>query len=286
MQFLAKLKTLGYWFFEISMKIAGYKGARVLLVPVIFCYVVFSGKIHKLVRPYLDHRFGAQSWLSRKKQAFAIMHSFGTVLMDRVWLARPGSKRFKADVVGYQTMVDITEQKKGMILLTAHVGNWQAAISHLYGLSVPVNAMMRKDGVTTELDSIPFTPIDVDAPFGGMIEATAALQKGEVVTIMGDRYIKGPHVSVPFFGEEVRIPTGAFVLSISTGAPIVVVFAAKTAPMEFEVKVYDVLKPRFTNRDDRDDVLRECAEKYVQLLEKYLIQYPFQWYNFYDFWKQ
>lgn len=286
MQFLSRLKKLGYWFFIISMKLFGYRGGRMLLVPVVFSYLLFSRKIHVLVGPYLDHRFAGLNRWKRWWYAFAIMRSFGTVLMDRVWLGYQDHERFRAEVIGYESMVEIVDNKKGMIMLTAHVGNWQAAISHLSGLSVPVHAMMRKEGVAVEMGEIPFSPIEVEAPFGGMIEATAALQKGEVVIIMGDRYIKGPHVTVSFLGEKVRIPTGAFALSVSTGAPIVVVFAAKTAPMEFEVRVFDVLHPGLSSREKRDEVVQECAEKYSQLLEKYLRQYPFQWYNFFDFWKQ
>lgn len=283
---LKKLRSLGDWFFYKSMALLGYRGGLLLLWPVIFIYVLFSGKIHRTLRPYLLHRFPGQNRWQYWWHTFRCVHSFGNVIMDRAWLGIKKNQRFTAEVVGYEKLTELIAKGRGLVLLTAHVGNWQASLSHLNGLAVKVNALMRADGVASEIEDIPFDLIDAETPFGGMIEATAALQRGEVVTIMGDRYIKGSSSTVNFLGEAVRVPNSAYMLAASTGAPVAILLASKTGSMQYQVKVWGDFQPHFENRDEREQVLQEYAEKYMQLLEKYLTQYPYQWYNFYDFWKQ
>lgn len=75
-------------------------------------------------------------------------------------------------------------------------------------------------------------------------------------------------------------------LAASAKAPVAVLFAAKTGLKSYEMKLWDVIYPRHTDRDKRATMLQECTEKYIRALEDYLQQYPYQWYNFYNFWEQ
>jgi predicted LPLAT superfamily acyltransferase len=107
-----------------------------------------------------------------------------------------------------------------------------------------------------------------------------------IVTIMGDRFIKGSYSKVDFYGESVRLPDAPFVLSAASGAPVVVLLAAKTGRKKYQLKVWDYFYPEYNSRDEREAMLRKCAERYVGSIEEYLHDYPFQWYNFYNFWEQ
>lgn len=37
-------------------------------------------------------------------------------------------------------------------------------------------------------------------------------------------------------------------------------------------------------RGRKDDAIRDYAIQYAQYLERYCIAYPYQWFNFFDFW--
>ena len=131
-----------------------------------------------------------------------------------------------------------------------------------------------------------FAIIDADGPFGGMVDAAAALQRGEVVTIMGDRHVKGSTKSVDFLGKPVRLPDAAYTLAACVEAPVFIFLAAKTGIMSYELKFWDISYPRFENRETRDSVLKGCCQKFAHTLEKYLKKYPYQWYNFFNIWQQ
>ncbi len=292
-QIVQQLERLGHWFFFVALRIFGYRGGSFLLAPVIFVYVLFSRKIHRTVKYYLKHRFPGESGWKYWFYTYRNLYSFGHVLVDRGWLGMNENPGFEGDFSDFDTLVELTERKKGVVLLTAHVGNWQSALANLDNLPMKVHALMQYDQQAAAKHYFDingrgrsFEIIDAEGPFGGMVDASAALQRGEVVTIMGDRFIKGSFSRVDFMGEAVRVPDAAYLLAATTGAPVVVLLAAKTGKKAFQLKIWDYFYPQYENREERGQMLQECAQKYIVAVEKYLKIYPFQWYNFYNFWKQ
>lgn len=288
-----RLETVGHWFFYVTIRFFGHRGGEFLLGPVIFFYLLFSRNTHMTVRHYLNHRFpnvaGWRLWLYTYKN----IYSFGQVLVDRGWLGIKKDARFECDLVGYNSLVELIKKGKGVVLLTAHVGNWQSALSQLGDLPGKVHALMQYDQHAAAKHYFDlkggkrlFEIIDAEGPFGGMIDAAAALQRGEVVTIMGDRFIKGSASSVDFLGESVRLPDAAYMLAATAGAPVAVILAAKTGSKTYQLKIWNHFYPHFENRDERAEMLRQCAGKFMGTIENYLKEYPFQWYNFFNIWKQ
>jgi len=291
---LSRLEALGHWFFYITLRLFGRRAASLLLWPVIGSYVICSRKIHRTVRPYLHRRFADASRKQRWLHTFRLVRSFGEVLVERGWLGLDEKATLESDFIGRSRLFTLLEHGKGAILLTAHVGNWQSALAHLSSLPVKVHALMRYDrqAVAKHFFDLKaerkksFEIINAEGDFGGMVEATAALQRGEIVTIMGDRYVGGSFSEVRFMGEMVRLPDSAYQLAAATGAPVVILLAARTGLTSFELQVWDDFFPECTSRDQRADMLAKCARRFAMGLEEYVDEHPYQWYNFYNFWKQ
>lgn len=288
-----QLEALGHWFFYVTMRFFGHRGGYILLAPVIFMYVLCSCKIRATARHYLSHRFPAAGRLKYWLYTYKNIYSFGQVLVDRGWLGTNKDASFKGELVGYDNLVELIGKKQGVVLLTAHVGNWQSALANLGSLPVKVHALMQYDQQAVAKhyfdlkgEDKPFEIIDAEGPFGGLIDAAAALRRGEVVTIMGDRLVKGSSSTVNFFGMPVRLPDAAYMLAATAGAPVVVLLAAKTGVKTQQLKVWGSFYPQYKKRNERAQMLQRCAQKYIEAIEKYLKSYPFQWYNFYNFWKQ
>ncbi len=288
-------EAVGHWWFYTVMRLFGYRGARVLLVVVITVYLLCSRKIYRLVAPYLRHRFpDKDSCLARFYQTWKVVYSFGVVLVDRAWLGVREDAEFTGSFPDHQQLLSLLKEKKGLILLIAHVGPWQSAWIWLGKLPVRVHGLMQyhpQDAAKHYFDlnrrrQKPFAIIDVEGAFGGMIEAASALQRGEIVAIMGDRYIKGPAITVPFLGENVRLPASAYALALTTGAPVAVVLTAKTGLKSTEVRLYNCWRPADCPRDERQESIRRGAECFRDAVEEYLQKYPWQWYNLFDFWHQ
>ena len=290
---LRRLEVIGHWFFYVTLRFFGQRGAHVLLVPVVLSYVLCSSKVHRTVRPYLKRRFPGESGFRYFRHTYSNVFSFGKVLVERGWLGTKKSASLEGETQGYEQIVKEINKGKGLVLLTAHMGNWQSALAHLGNLPVPVNALMQydKDAVSKHYFDLnrterPFQIIDAEGGFGGMVDSLSALNRGEIVTIMGDRYVKGSSTSVAFLETKTRIPDSAYMLAASAGAPVAIVFAAQTDTGRYQLKVWDIFNPEYKSRDERGQMLVECAGKFSNAMEKYLKLHPYQWYNFFNFWKQ
>lgn len=287
------LETLGHNFFYAILLLFGQAGAYLLLIPVITTYLLCSRKIHRTVGHYLKRRFPTHGPLALWFDAYHLVLSFGQVLVDRGWLGLRCSASLAGELAGDDELLALVGQGKGLVLLTAHVGNWQTALSHICGLEVPVNSLMHyeqeavaKHYFDLRREPVPFKIIKSDGFMGGMIESTAALQRGEVVTIMGDRYAGGPSAEVTFLGDKVRFPSGAYSLAAATGAPVAILLAAKAGRQKYTIKLWDVFYPEVGARHHRQEELARYAARFAKSLEEYVYQYPYQWYNFFDFWSQ
>lgn len=288
-----RLEALGHNCFYLTLRLFGQGGAYLLLLPVIFMYVLFSTKIHRITASYIRRRFPAHGWLKRRQDTFRIVLSFGKVLVDRGWLGLSSGAAFNGELDGQEKLLQLVADGKGLVLLTAHVGNWQTAMSRIHDLGAPVNSLMHyeQEAVAKHYfdlrdEPVPFRIINSEGFMGGLVESTAALQRGEIVTIMGDRYTGGPFGKTEFLGENVRLPAAAYSLAASTGSPIAVMLAAKTGRKSYRLKVWNVFEPERTDRNNRQEGLSRWAAQFAGSLEMYLQEHPYQWYNFYDFWSQ
>ena len=287
------LEAMGHNIFYAILLLFGQAGAYLLLLPVILSYLICSRKIHRDVAHYMKRRFPEHSPVQLWFDTCRLVYSFGQVLVDRGWLGVRRGARLNGDLVGNDELVKLVAKGKGMVLLTAHVGNWQTALAHLCGFKVPVNSLMHyeqeavaKHYFDLRSEGVPFKIINSDGFMGGMIESTAALQRGEVVSMMADRYAGGPYSEVTFLGDKVRLPVAAYSLAAATGAPVVILLAAKTGRRDYNMKLWDVFYPEAVERHNRQENLRKWARRFAKSMEEYVKEYPYQWYNFFDFWRQ
>jgi lauroyl/myristoyl acyltransferase len=171
----------------------------------------------------------------------------------------------------------------GLISLTAHVGNWELAGRLLAGRTnrtthvvvAPEEARalerwVRRDGGGVRFVARSHPTIS--------LELIAALRRGEIVAVQGDRALgtRGD-VSIPFFGQPAPFPLGPFVLARAVGVPLVPAFCLLDANLGYRVKVGE---PLTVARQGEED----AARAWVAVLETVVRGHPTQWFNFFDIW--
>lgn len=286
-----RAELLGHWIFYKWLRLFGYDGACALLYFVVGVYCLFSSGIHRRTRPYLQHMFPHRNRLFHAVSTFRLCANFGRVLVARAWMGLSENASINADFPESRRMFDLMRTGRGVIILNAHVGNWQMALSLLTESPVQINAHMHYDEQAAakhyfdlQGTECPFNIIRSDDSFGGMLEASAALLNGEAMVMMGDRWSPGTRsATVPFLNGRVKMPLSPYYLASATGAMIIVLFTAATGSGSYRVDICEVMDiaPEVKNNPDQ---LRACAARYAVLLEEYIKKYPLQWYNFYDYW--
>ncbi len=288
---LEKAEWLGHMFFYTVLFIGGQRVAYFFLHPVIFFYVLCSRKIHNSLQPYLNKRFPDHNRFQHWQNTYKCVLEFGKILVDRAWIGLKKNSCMKGNFDNTEQLSNLLKTDKGIVVLLAHVGNWQTSFADLGELDTEVFSLMEYDQqqVAKHFFDLKkdkaFSIIDTNGFMGGMVEAATVLQKGSMVLTMADRYMGGPHASIDFMGNPMRVPLAPYSLAASTDSYIIILFSAKTGRNSYQLKIWDIIEPQNSGRPDKE-ILESYAKKFTMALEEYVKIHPYQWFNFFNIWKQ
>ena len=145
-------------------------------------------------------------------------------------------RRHLGGVDGEEHLVAATAPGRGLIVATAHLGNWEfggrllatklGRPTHvvLSGEEDPsVEAFLRR-----EANGVRF--VTREAPTVSLA-LLAALHRNEIVAVQSDRAMGGrADVRLPFFGDAAAFPLGPFLLARASGAPVLPAFCVASCP--------------------------------------------------------
>jgi KDO2-lipid IV(A) lauroyltransferase len=124
--------------------------------------------------------------------------------------------------------------------------------------------------------------IRVDRSFVPTLAVLRVLSENGIVAMQGDRDFDNTGVAVPFFGREAYFPRGPLRVAMASGATVLPAFIVRMPDGRYRAIVEEPLPVE--SGEDRDASLRRNLDRYVAILERYVGQYPDQWYCFYPFW--
>jgi lauroyl/myristoyl acyltransferase len=208
---------------------------------------------------------------------------FAMCFSDLVSTNRQPRAQLASYVAGTEGVERLGGLTGGFISLTAHVGNWELAGRLLAGQCArPTHVVVapeevrelerwvRRDGEGVRFVTRSRPTVSV--------ELVAALRRGEVVAVQGDRALGARgDTMISFFGRPAPFPLGPFLLASAVGVPLVPAFCLLTAGYRYLVKVAEPLTVR---RGDEED----AAQAWGALLEDVVREHPTQWFNFFDIW--
>lgn len=201
--------------------------------------------------------------------------------MDRAFL----EKRFR--FTGKEHLDEALGRGRGVILISAHVGNWElgGAYVSLRGYPLSVVALPHADGRVTRFFTEQRTRkgMDVILLGGSARRAFSALKANRILALLGDRDFTARGFVLPFFGRETLIPRGPALLSIKTGAPILPCSVAREGD-GFHLAVEHPVSVQEPSGSDEESRARNLTAVYLTRLEAMIRRYPTQWYLFRRFW--
>lgn len=195
-----------------------------------------------------------------------------------------------AGIEGLEHMDAAMAEGRGVILLTAHAGNYELGGVLLRARNLKVHAVYKPDrfeAVERLREGLRAQGGVVGIPVDGVGFSTLPLVKllreGALVGMQGDRDYSLNGLKVPFFGREVPFPRGPWELAAMTGASIVTSFFFTDADRRFHASFGEPIRIR-GGRGERMAEIEAGMRAYVAGLEALIRQHPSQWYCFYPFW--
>jgi KDO2-lipid IV(A) lauroyltransferase len=233
---------------------------------------------------------GEGAWLPWK--AFQVFYSFCDFMVSYCYVPSATHAQLKSMVSGIEDaahrMQDCLNEERGLIIWTAHMGNWEFAsrlletegrkvyVGRVVESGNPAEMALRKMMETEAVQSI-----DLDDPFAS-IHLLRVLRGDNIVALQGDRVYNDSGTGVPFFGKEAKFPIGPFVLAYVSGSPILPAVVVRRKWLTYRVLVGKPI--RLDNTVPRESEVERGLLSAVRFLEAVLEKYPNQWLNFYDFW--
>lgn len=271
---------------------------RLVLAPVMLYFFVRQVSVRSSSRDYLERlqaATGAVGHTVTWRDVFAHITLFAETVLDKA-LAIGGRYRFEnIEFVGRDLMVRSFEEKRGGLLLTAHMGALEVvrANAQRKGLRLNIlvhtrhaerfNSMLRRLDPGNEVNLLQVTD------FSPATAATLAakVDAGEFVVIAGDRVPvsdAGRVVWAPFLGKPAPFPIGPWVLAAALKCQVVFLTTLHHGDG------YKVTFEKFRDRIDlprkgREEALAAVVADYAKRLEQLCASSPYDWFNFYPFWE-
>jgi predicted LPLAT superfamily acyltransferase len=225
------------------------------------------------------------------------LRAFGLSIFDRLalWFGDAGDLRF--EVFGLEEYDRLLRPDRGAFVVGAHLGSFDAlrALADrdrrvvnvlMFTRNAPrINTLFRELSPTAQLRVIPVA----DDSFDTVLRIRACIARGEIVAMLGDRVEPGDggrRCRVPLLGGEVLLPEAPYRLAGLLGCPLFFMVALRAGPGCYRVFA-EVLAERVElPRGERDERIRALAAAYAGRLEHYCLLAPYEWFNFFDYWRE
>ena len=250
-------------------------------------YIIVRPSATRSIYRY-HRRWGRSRWASIWA-TYRSFYTFGEAIIDR--FAVYAGRHFDYQVDNSEHFYGRTNQPEGFILLFSHVGNSEMAA---YSLSTPDKRMnilafggesevvmeqRAKVLAKNNMGMITVFPNDMSHIY----RINEILQAGEVLAIAGDRKMaqNDKTITCTILGGEAQLPAGPFILSASLRRPVVLCFVIKEKWNKYHIFTEQLQVNTTLPRHERP---ADLARQYAERIEQMTRRYPYQWFNFYDFW--
>ena len=260
--------------------------SRMLLVPICLGFAICRPDARTASRGYLARVLGRPArWYEVLKHVL----TFGTTVLDRVYLLNDEVRHFDITIHGEAVVTDVLAQGRGCLLFGAHHGSFE--VLRLVGRNQPdmhvslamYEATGRKIGAALNAINPQLAPriIGLGKP-GAMLQIRDCLERGGFVGMLADRTLPGDITTrLEFLGAPASFPTGPARLAGILRAPVVMMIGLFRGGNRYEI-YFEQLADAAPTADNASALL---IARYVARLEHYCRIAPYNWFNFFDFWK-
>src|SRR5512133_3597055 len=155
--------NLQHRIFYLLIRFGGRRAAYLLLYFVVLYYTLCRPTLRRRSYYYLQRRFPGRSGAGRLVDSYRLNLMLGKVLVDRAVVGILGPAAMQVRLHGREELLALAAEGQGLIVMNAHVGCWQVAMSALGFFQVPVNMLMqREDG---DLDRHYFEHAGLESPY-------------------------------------------------------------------------------------------------------------------------
>jgi predicted LPLAT superfamily acyltransferase len=268
----------------------GHAFGRFLLYPITAYFLAFSRRARAASRDYLGRVLGRPARLPDIARHYL---TFARTLQDRVYFLAGRSAQFTIEQHGVEVVESALAKGRGCVLLGAHLGSFDL-LRVIGGLErrLPVNVLLYPNNAANFEALVAELSPELNRrviPLGRpdtLLRVRECLARGEIVGVLGDRTLKSERtVRCDFLGAAASFPQGPLLAAAILRAPVVLFFGVYLGGRRYAIHFEPFAEELVLNGRDRGALLQPWVARYAGRLEHYCRLAPYNWFNFYDFWR-
>ncbi len=229
------------------------------------------------------------NWTARQRRTTVrrMGHHLGASLMEIIWLPnldQPTLHR-TTEIHGAHYIDQALAGGRGVLIFTAHCGNWEWLAATVALLGHPLTILQREreeaqlnQFITNLRARFGMRTIDRGSTSGAR-EMFRALRSGGLLAFLIDQNIRAESVKVPFFGKPALTPIGPAKLAVRAEAPVMICFIERRKGKQ----IVHFQEPIPTTRTD--DPIAITA-RLTAAIEEQVRRVPEQWVWFHQRWRE
>ncbi len=193
-------------------------------------------------------------------------------------MRRPAELRSAVRVTGLGNLEAAARRGKGVMCISAHVGNWELLGCWVVQAGYPLTALARKlyypklnRWVNTLRETIGLKVLDRNSPAGRIF---AQLRRGGLIGALIDQDTRTRGVFVPFFGRPAYTPIGPAILASRAGSALVPIFMTRLPDHSYHVSIG---KSRIPGSGSDGSAAHELTAWATRMIEDAIRTNPEQW---------
>ncbi len=247
-------------------------------------------KHRRLALTNLERAFGPELRPDQRRRiARDSFKTFGRMIADNLkWMRLRDSRRDGLMAVeGDENIHRALEQGKGVLLFSAHLGNWEIASSVISKIA-PLSVVARPlDNRLLDKELVRFRNslgARVISKFQAARPIIRSLRQNEIVAILIDQNVlRREAVFVDFFGIPAATTPSLASLHLRTGSPILPVFSYLTSSLSYRVKIGTRLQVELTGDPDQD--VLKITQSSTKMIEAEIRDHISDWFWFHNRWR-
>jgi len=273
----------------VSMRL-GRRISRIPLYGIALYFFLFAPAARRQSRRYLRRALGRPPTALDR---FRHVLYFATTIHDRVYLINERYDTFAVTVEGEATMRSEVQRAQGAFLMGAHMGSFEVIGSigrRQPGLQVSMamyeDNARKINGILAAINPNAKPDIISLGHINAMLRIADRLDRGAFVGMLGDRTLGDEPVhEVTILGERAYIPTGPMRAAAILRRPVFFMLGLYRGGNRYHVVFEPIADFSDVTPKSRDAAVRVAVERYAELLDRHCRNDPYNWFNFFDFWR-
>jgi predicted LPLAT superfamily acyltransferase len=268
----------------------GRRVGRLVLHGIAVYFVLFAPAARRASRAYLHRVLGRYAgWRDGYRHVF----SFASTIHDRIYLLNDRFNVFDIEVRGDQALLAAIEKQPGALLMGAHLGSFEVLRAMGRGKKGLRVAMLMYEQNARKLNATlaainPRAMQDIISlgHLESMLEVRDKLDEGYLVGMLADRSLNDDTtLSVEFLGEQAAFPLGPWRMAAMLKRPVFLMAGLYLGGNRYQLHFEQLADFSNIERGGRDAAIKAAVQAYADSLARLCRLAPYNWFNFFDFWK-